>query len=237
MRNVLHYCGIVARYLFLFFTAGFTIFAFFSLFAFDRTDGGEILGYRFYSVATNSMSPEFEAGDVVMIRSVDVQELGVGDIISYYSPDPARAGDIITHQIDCLSQNGDNILYTTKGAGNAACDLYPVSQEAVIGRYSARLPKAGSLLLFLKTPPGYMLLILIPFLLILGMQTWRFLHLLKQYRQRQMNELTRQQAALNRSKEEVDCSLQYNRYLTARLEQLLQDVEQIERRDSYHSEI
>ena len=57
--------------------------------------------------------------------------------------------------------------------------------EKVIGQYRFRLPKAGALFDYLKSPAGYFVLLFLPFFLLMLSQGIRFFRLFKQYKERQ----------------------------------------------------
>ena len=62
--------------------------------------GYSIAGYSLLSVQSDSMSPTLEAGDLILTRPVDISSLQEGDVVTFYSPDPARRGEKVTHRID-----------------------------------------------------------------------------------------------------------------------------------------
>ena len=57
-------------------------------------------GYKFFVVLSDSMSAtDFSAGDMIVVKEVDVNTLEKDDIITFYSTDPKSLGEIITHKI------------------------------------------------------------------------------------------------------------------------------------------
>ena len=44
-----------------------------------------ILGFRQYVVATGSMEPEYNIGDLIVIRETTKEEIKIGDVINYIS--------------------------------------------------------------------------------------------------------------------------------------------------------
>ena len=57
-----------------------------------------------------------------------------GDVISFYSTDPALEGAVNTHRVVSISQDGDSYIYTTKGDANNAADLYDAQSRYLIGK-------------------------------------------------------------------------------------------------------
>lgn len=195
----------------------------------NQPGGVEWFGYRFLAVRSDSMRPLFASGDLVVIRRCDPSQLQKGDVISFYSPDPSHQGLIVTHQIDQVVQSDGVPSFVTKGA--SSLDLYPVPFHQVLGIYQGHIPAAGRFLSFLKSPPGYLLLVLFPFLCFLFGQTARFLRLLKQYRQQALRQLEHKRIALQQSLQENACALQYNRYLIRRLEEMLESLRSLKKED------
>lgn len=92
------------------------------------------------AVATGSMEPAIEVGDVVVVCPADPDTLEVGDVIRYQGE-----GCTVIHRIVALE--GDAFL--TQGDANNAPDLRPVEREQVLGRVVCTIPKAGKLTLWL----------------------------------------------------------------------------------------
>lgn len=94
-----------------------------------------LFGYRFYYVLTKSMEPDIKQGTLIIVEEISVDELKVGDVISFVSRDPDISGQINTHAIDSISYDvqGDPV-FTTKGTNNPAVDEYPVYPGDIRGR-------------------------------------------------------------------------------------------------------
>ena len=150
-----------------------------------------LLGYRAFIVLSDSMSAtDFDAGDVVLVKEVDPSTLQPGDIIAYISQDPDHFGETITHKIRKRTTDGNGdpgfVTYgTTTGDDNKVVVTYPY----IMGKHQVTLPKVGTFFQFLKTTPGYILCILIPFLLLIAMQGWDCVQLFREYKAEQMEEL------------------------------------------------
>ncbi len=70
----------------------------------------QILGYQLYIINSESMSPTFKIGSVILSRKpADVSALKVGDIVTF-----SQAEAIITHRIIEVVNDG-GIKYRTKG--------------------------------------------------------------------------------------------------------------------------
>ena len=150
---------------------GMAIFTAVSTASFDRNDR-DILGYKFFIVRSDSMSAtDFSAGDLVIAKEWDVTLLNQGDIIAFRSEDPNSYGETFTHKIRSIERDEwGTPTFTTYGTTTGIDDVFPVPAKNVIGKYVRAIPKLGTFFMFLKTTPGYICCIFLPFLLMLLIQ-------------------------------------------------------------------
>lgn len=105
------------------------------------------------AIATGSMQPMIDPGDVVLVRKVqdveDVEGLKIGDVIQF-----SRDDILINHRIvDVLEQEGVTV-YQTKGDNNSGIDSRLVKIEEVKGTIVGVVPKVGwPTLLFKSSNP------------------------------------------------------------------------------------
>ena len=162
-----------------------TLFTIVSVATFDKVEGKGLFSYKFSIVRSDSMKSEFAAGDVVVTKADSRMEVKPGDIITFRSIDPANYGEVVTHKVQELTSYEGKDAYVTYGTANESADSYPALKEKVIGQYRFRLPKAGALFDYLKSPAGYFVLLFLPFFLLMLSQGIRFFRLFKQYKERQ----------------------------------------------------
>lgn len=109
---------------------------------------------------------EFNKNDLIIIKKVDPSTLEKGDVVTY----KGRDGDIITHRITDLvtdKVNGQEVpAFETKGDYSPGYDFYPVRHEQIVGEYLFRLPKLGGVAMFLQTPAGVIVILLIPVIIV-----------------------------------------------------------------------
>ncbi len=157
-----------------------------------------LFGYRAFIVLSDSMSAtDFDSGDVVLVRETDPEKLAEGDIIAFISQDPDFFGETITHKIRrrATALNGEP-GFVTYGTTTDTDDASIVTYPYILGKYQFRLPKVGTFFQFLKTTPGYILCILVPFLLLILMQGWDCVQLFRQYKAEQLEELHQERRRL-----------------------------------------
>ena len=151
----------------------------------------DFLGYKPYIVLSDSMQDTFEVGDLSISRATDVEMLEPGDIITFKSIDPSNYGEVVTHKIREITTYEGEPAFVTYGTTTG---VYPVPFDNVIGEYQFRLPKMGYFFEFLISPTGYVVVILIPFLLLILLQAIHFIKLLRQYKRELRAEAAEQKA-------------------------------------------
>jgi len=166
------------------------IFTIVSVNTFNRNDRN-IFGYKAFIVLSDSMNAtDFDAGDLVLIKQVDPTTLQEGDIISYQSQDPENYGQTVTHKIRRkTTDESGNPGFITYGTTTDTDDKVVVTYPFILGKYQFSLPKVGTFFQFLKTPQGYIVCILVPFMLLILYQGLNCVKLFRQYKKEQMEEL------------------------------------------------
>lgn len=169
-----------------------------------------IFGYQVYQVLSDSMkATDFEAGDLILIQKVDPATLKEGDIISYTSTNTENFGETITHKIRHLTTDRQgNPGFITYGTTTGEDDAKVVTYPYVLGKYSGRIPKLGYFFEFLKTTPGYIVCILVPFLLLILSEGVHSIRLFRQYKAEQNAALEEERAKVAAEKEETQKMMQ-----------------------------
>lgn len=170
--------------------AAMMVFTIVSVSTFDRADRN-LFGYRAFIVLSDSMSKtDFSAGDLVLVKEVDPATLQAGDIIAYTSQNSANFGEVVTHKIRALTTDADgNSGFIAYGTTTDTDDETVVTYPYVLGKYQTSLAGVGSFFQFLKTTPGYIVCILIPFLALILIEGIRCVNLFRQYKAEQKAEL------------------------------------------------
>lgn len=96
-----------------------------------KNDYANMFGYTFFEVATGSMKPTMEIGDVVIVKIT--KQVEQGDIIVYIDGE-----NIITHRLIQINENE----LIAKGDANNSEDK-PIQKEMVLGEVIKIIPKIG----------------------------------------------------------------------------------------------
>lgn len=120
-----------------------------------------VFGYSPVIVLSGSMSPAFEAGDMILIQKTDPYDLKVNDVICYMEEEAA-----VTHRIMEIQHEGESIFYVTQGDANNTVDSMPVRPDQIQGKYTGtKISGAGNFAIFLQSTPGMLIFIGGPVLL------------------------------------------------------------------------
>ncbi len=97
------------------------------------------------SVATGSMQPEINIGDVVIVSKSE-KNVSVGDIIQF-----KRNGKTVIHRIISTKTTENGLVYITKGDANNAADSGYVTSKDIVGKVICTVPLIGNLTLWLHS--------------------------------------------------------------------------------------
>ena len=179
------------------------IFTVVSVNTFDRSDRS-LFGFKAFIVLSDSMSKtDFDAGDLVLVKEVDPATLKEGDIIAYTSQNTSNYGETVTHKIRKLTTDANGEPgFITYGTTTDTDDETIVTYPYVLGKYTTNIPKVGRFFMFLKTTPGYIVCILIPFLLLILIQGLNCIRLFRRYKLEQMAEMKEERAKIEEERAE-----------------------------------
>lgn len=196
------------------------IFTIISATTLDRNNRS-LFGKKMFIVNSDSMkATDFAAGDLIFVKEVDPSTLKEGDIISYTSTNTENFGELITHKIKKLTATASGepgfITYgTTTGEEDKTIVTYPY----IVGKYTGKIAKMGYFFQFLKTTPGYIVCILVPFMLLIISQAWTSIKLFKQYKAEQNAALEEEKSKIAAEKEETQRMMAELLAMKAQMEQ------------------
>ncbi len=116
-------------------------------------------GYRTYVIYGSSMEPTIKLGSLIVAKSVSVDDLEVGDIITFRS----RGNETtITHRITGIRHEGGQHYFTTRGDASNGVDPLEIQLQDGVRRVAYHLPYLGYVVDFAKGPLGIILLVALP---------------------------------------------------------------------------
>lgn len=133
--------------------------------------------FNAYVVLSGSMVPNIMIKDVVVTKKIPEEELQVGDIITFISPDQRFGGISVTHRIidKIYDEEAGVYKYRTQGDANNVADSVPVPNSNILGKVILKIPKLGYIQDILSSKGGLIILVLLPCLVILSYDIMKIL--------------------------------------------------------------
>ncbi|MEK7595392.1 MAG: signal peptidase I [Patescibacteria group bacterium] len=115
---------------------------------------------KVFSVQSGSMFPSVPMGSLIVVKQFE--NYAIGDVITFRNT--SRSKETTTHRISKVKRDQalKPVTFSTKGDSNDADDSGQISAESVLGKVIFSVPLVGFPLLFVKTLPGFISLIIIP---------------------------------------------------------------------------
>lgn len=174
-----------------------------------------IFGYNGFIVLSDSMSAtDFDAGDLIIVKRTKFDDLNEGDIISYISQSRDNYMDVVTHKIRNVTVNEQGEPgFITYGTTTGIDDEIVVTYPYIIGKYKFRVPKVGLFLEFVKTVPGYIIFVVIPFSVLIFMQVICTVKDFKRYKKVHISNLEMERKRLEMERKELEKKIEELRSL------------------------
>ncbi len=104
------------------------------------------VGFKTFSVISGSMEPNIPVGSLVYTKSVEFEDLEVGDVVSY----KLSENTMVTHRVNSI--NTDNNTLITKGDANDNVDGSEVQNSQIVGKVIFTVPYLGYMAIYSRTP-------------------------------------------------------------------------------------
>lgn len=79
-------------------------------------------GVRVFMIISESMKDEYEIGDILVSKHADVEDINIGDNVTYLGEKSEFRNLIITHKVVEKKQKGDDYYFITRGTANEVDD-------------------------------------------------------------------------------------------------------------------
>ena len=143
----------------------------------QRFSGNNIAlgGIRVFFVASGSMLPEYEVGDILISMETDPEDINVGDAVTYLGNEGDIKGKVVTHEVieKRQSENGEYI-FVTKGTADTIADP-EITEDQVYGKVVYRAVLLSAICKILQNMYGFYFLIIVPLAIIIAKILFNFL--------------------------------------------------------------
>ena len=120
-----------------------------------------VFGHSVYVIASPSMTPELEVGDIIIAKAYDGGALRVGDVVEYVGKSGDMKGKIITHKIISIDGEGAERTIITKGTANTEADP-PIKPSDVISVMKYKTVVIDKIYRVISTTWGFLCLVILP---------------------------------------------------------------------------
>ena len=97
------------------------------------------LGFRIFRVLTGSMVPKYQIGDVILVKQKDIDEIRIGEDVTYQGKEGNFKGVTVTHSVVDIEEKNGEKKFHTKGIANNLEDPV-VSGEQILGVVKFKMP-------------------------------------------------------------------------------------------------
>lgn len=119
-------------------------------------------GVRMFTVATGSMIPVYDVGDVLIAKEVDMSEVAVGDDVVYKGKEGSFKDRIVTHRVLSIEEQDDgNYKIITQGVANTEQDP-EIDQTQVYGKIIYQVKTLSAIGKMIKNIYVFYFIIFIP---------------------------------------------------------------------------
>ena len=147
------------------------LFAFTTLATRDNNNVANLAGFTPMTVLTDSMSPTFNSGDLILIKKCDPATLQVGDIVTFHTIIENEYA-LNTHRIVEIESQSATRVYHTKGDNVSVEDPRSITGSDIVGKYLGRVPYLGHVMQFLSSSIGFLIVIVLPLLVFFIFQVY-----------------------------------------------------------------
>lgn len=124
--------------------------------------------FRMFTVVSQSMTPKYDIGDVLISKETEPSKIQEGDVISYLGNAGDFSGKVITHRVVGVEKRPDGkYYYRTKGDANIVEDPI-VMEEQLYGVVVYKSVVLSLVYRIVGTKVGFYLFIILPILFIIG---------------------------------------------------------------------
>ncbi|MEQ9714384.1 MAG: signal peptidase I [Candidatus Asgardarchaeum sp.] len=107
--------------------------------------------YPIVVVSSQSMVPNLNVGDILILKGVDPSEIHVGDIIVFRATWLPARSPLVVHRVVEIEIINNHYYFYTKGDNNLLPDPEPTPDMNVVGVVVFVIPKIGTITLFLQS--------------------------------------------------------------------------------------
>ena len=124
--------------------------------------------YRLFTVASGSMAPQYNVGDVLIAKETAPEKIKVGDSLTYLGNTGTFTGKVVTHEVTRIEKTiSGEYIFHTKGKANLIEDP-PVYEKQVYGVIVWNPKILSFIYKIVGTQYGLFIFVILPIFYIIG---------------------------------------------------------------------
>jgi signal peptidase len=136
-------------------------------------------------VLSGSMEPVMPTGGLALVEPVDAAAIKVGDVVTY--PIPNHPGALVSHRVTAIEFDSGVPVLLTKGDANESPDGWRTPTSSVKGRVAVTVPYLGLASQLMRTPGGFLLVLIVPAAVIILGEVGTIARELRRMRQKEID--------------------------------------------------
>lgn len=162
----------IARILLIIISAAMLVFTVTASMYVGRERGSGLFGTKYFIVSDSMMEPSLESGTLISVKKAAAYY--TGDLLVFKSSSPESYGSVTVRAIRNETVHNGRDAYVTYPTSTGIDDFAPAYAADVLGCVTSSNSALGSLYSFMRSPGGYMVMILLPFMLLILCEIARF---------------------------------------------------------------
>ena len=126
-------------------------------------------GYRLFTVATGSMEPKYQVGDILIAKEIEPNDIKVEDDIVYKGKEGSFKDKVVTHQVISIRDENGSKKIITKGIANTQEDP-EIDASQVYGKVIDKVKTLSFISQIIKNIYVFYFIIFVPIAIIIFKQ-------------------------------------------------------------------
>lgn len=122
-------------------------------------------GIRVFTIISNSMLPDYEPGDILVLKEENPSNIMIGDDVTYIGKTGQVKGLVVTHKVIDKREEEGKYYFTTQGTNNEIADP-EIDESQIYGKVIYKTVLLSVLCKIMLKPAGYYVLFMLVALVI-----------------------------------------------------------------------
>ena len=117
-------------------------------------------GIRVFTIISNSMLPDYEPGDILVLKEENPSNIKIDDNVTYIGKTGQVKGLVVTHKVIDKREEDGKYYFTTQGTNNEIADP-EIDESQIYGKVVYKTVLLSALCKIMLKPAGYYILFML----------------------------------------------------------------------------